>query len=122
MCQCSSYGIKSKTLTARLLQGGCYCTKAALACLCWESSTIGRVAISGQLTTELADAGIEQQALGGVLEQVVVHIGACNALKDLQGFLIVLQLSSQGGHLHSQPDVSDVRCSKGIERLVQCQM
>ena len=47
-------------------------------------------ALAAALTAQLTDAGVEQQAFSRELEQVVVHVGACNALKDLHCFSIVL--------------------------------
>ena len=48
---------------------------------------------------QVADAGVEQQPLGRVLEQVVVHVRPGGALKGLDGFLVVALLCRDGGDL-----------------------
>ena len=54
------------------------------------------------LTAQLADACIQEQALGRVLEQVVVHVRLGDALKDLHSLWIVLHFRPYCGHLHEK--------------------
>jgi len=53
-------------------------------------------------TAQLADAGVEQVALGRVLQQVVVHALPGYALVQLYGLAVPLQLRRKLRHLRVQ--------------------